>query len=355
MEFSTEAIRPPHGFYAVGLLCFGLGFSHYRIEASGLEAVLESVMIVGLSLIVLYTAYELTDRSLSTAGQWRALLLGIGVSISFTLLALAVWLTWSIGGPHPELSFLLSFATSLGAAVGTRSGLYVVQSEERLTKMQELTKLLRINQRVLRHNLRNELSIALGYLGNIEQETDSEAVRADIDLVRNHLKALLLTTERTRKIVSIWDTNEQSELDLTSILDTQIQQVHKEYPDADIELTCPETCPVVAHIALPLALREAMTNAVEHNAPDVAVRISAEKSDDGMVDVSIADTGTGIPKSDLEAIQIPEETSLAHTQGLGLWILYWTIRMSDGEIEFRENDSTGTVVSITLPSPSNGR
>jgi len=354
MEFSTEAVHPRHGFYAAGALCFGLGLVHYRIQTGGLETLLESLMIVGLSLIVLYTGYELADRSISAAGQWRALWLGIGVAISFTLLALAVWLTWSIGEPHPKQSFLLSFAASLGAAVGTRSGVYVVQSEERLTKTQELTKLLRINQRVLRHNLRNELSIALGYLGNIEQETDSQAVRADIDLVRNHLETLLETTDRTRKIVSIWDTDERCELDLTSVLDEQIRQVREEYPDADVESTLPETCPVVGHVALPLALREAITNAIEHNAADVSVRVDAERGGE-TVTVSIADTGSGIPKFDLEAIGVPEETPLTHTQGLGLWILYWTVRMSDGKIEFRENDPTGTVISITLSTPSNGR
>ncbi|WP_248896620.1 sensor histidine kinase [Haloplanus halobius] len=350
MRVSTESIHPRYGFYAVGWICFGLGLIHYRIEPGGLESVLELVMIVGLSVIVLYTGYELPDQSISAAGQWRALLLGIGVAVSFTTLAFAVWLTWSIDGTHRKFSFLLSFAASLGAAVGTRSSLYAVQSKERLAKTQELTKLLRINQRVLRHNLRNELSIALGYLGNIENEIDSDDLSADLELIRDHLEALLETTDRTRKIVSIWDTDDRSELDLTAILEKQLHQLRQEHPDVDVTSTLPAECRVVAHVALPLAIREVLTNAIEHNPRDVSVHVTLDRRNNGTVALEVADTGTGIPKPDLEAITIPEETPLAHTQGLGLWILYWTVRMSDGTVEFHANEPTGTVVSITLPA-----
>lgn len=350
MSFFTETIRPRHGFYALGSVCFGIGIVHHQLEARGLETVLELLMIAGLSAIVLYTGYELPERSISADGLWRALLLAVLVALAFAALAFLVWLTWSIDGLHRELSFLLAFAASLGAAVGVRGSLYAVESNERLTETRELTKLLKINQRVLRHNLRNELSVALGHLENVERAADAENVDDDLRVIRDHLEALLDTTDRTRKIVSIWDSGDETEHDLTPIVDAQIRRLREEYPTATFGSTLPPECRVTAHSALPLAIREALTNAVEHNPSDVSVDVTAESLADERVRLEISDTGTGIPAPDREAIALPEETPLAHTQGLGLWILYWTVRVSDGTVEFDENEPEGTVVRIVLPA-----
>lgn len=345
-----ETLQPRHGFYMLGCLCFGLGLVHLRVEARGLESVLESLMITGLSLIVLYTAYTLPDRPISTAGKWRALLYGLVITCSFTVLAFAVWVTWSIDGVNPEFSFLLAFAASLGAAVGTNGGLYAVQSNERLTETQELTKLLRINQRVLRHNLRNDLTVALGHLENVEAASETADVSEDLRAIRDSLDALLETTERTRTIVSIWERTDRVELDLIAVLEHQIDQLRAEHEDLTLTARHPDECWVYAHPALSLAIEEALTNAVEHNPDDVSITVTAGVQGDGTATVAIADTGTGIPKPDREAIRLPEETPLAHTQGLGLWILYWTIQMSDGTVVLDENEPQGTVVRVTLPT-----
>jgi len=351
MVFTTEAIHPRHGFYALGWLCFGFGIGHGLLEANGLESVLEMLIIVGVSTIVFHTGYGLHERPISQAGQWRALLEGVVIAGSFTLLAVAVWVTWSLDGINTELSFLLAFAASLGAAVGTRGSLYAVQSNEQLTETDDLTKLLRINQRVLRHNLRNELSVALGHLENIENAAETDDFAHDIDLIRDHLEALLETTTRTRKIVAIWDDADSTTLELTSIIESQIQQVREDHPTGTLSSRLPAECRVTAHSALPLAIREALTNAIEHNSADVSVTVTVECHDES-VHLTIADTGTGIPETDREAITLPEETPLTHTRGLGLWILYWTVRMSDGTVAFENNEPSGTVVRITLPTTS---
>ncbi|QLD87362.1 HAMP domain-containing histidine kinase [Natronomonas halophila] len=310
------------------------------------------LMITGVSTIILYTGYELSGRPISEAGQWRALLIGTLVAGSFAVMAFAIWMTWSLDGRNDELSFLLSFATTLGAAVGTRVSLFAVESNEQLAETQELTKLLRINQRVLRHNLRNELSVVLGHLGNIERATETDDVTDDLRVIREHLDGLLETSDRTRKIVSIWDTPGSVDLELTSVIENQLQQVRQEYPTGTLSSTLPEECWVTAHPALPIAIEEALTNALEHNTTDVSVTVTAAFRDDDTVQLTIADTGTGLPETDREAITLPEETPLSHTRGLGLWILYWATQMSDGTIAFEDNDPTGTVVRITLPAAS---
>ncbi|MFA1611925.1 sensor histidine kinase [Halobellus rubicundus] len=345
-------ISPRYGFYTLGSLCFLLGTQHALFEGQGLETVLESFIIWSLSLFVISTAYTLPDRDISQGGRWRALFLTVGVTVAFMILAVAVWTIWAIRGPPREFSFLVSFAGALGAVVGTRSSVYYVESTERLIKERELSKLLRINQRVLRHNIRNELSIALGYLEIVEAADDVEELPERTRIIRRHLHELLETTDRTRQIVSIWETKTLREFDLTEVVRAQITHIRADYPEVTLTTDLPETCCVRAHPKLSLAIEEAVLNAIEHNSAGVAVTVTLYEAADDSVVVEIADTGVGISEDDWKPIELPAETPLAHTEGLGLWIIYWTVQMSGGSVEFADNDPQGAIVRLVLPSQS---
>ena len=161
---------------------------------------LETALILSLSGVAFYTACDLSQWGLSESGRWRAVRISALAALSFAALAGIVWIIWLID----HHAFKLSFAASLGAAVGSRASLYAVKSGEKLTEAQELATLLSINDRVLRHNIRNELSIGLGYLDGIEETEDREEIAERVGIVRDHLTDLVETSERTRRIASIW-------------------------------------------------------------------------------------------------------------------------------------------------------
>ncbi|WP_281194032.1 HAMP domain-containing sensor histidine kinase [Halorubrum sp. F4] len=350
MSSPPSRIRPQHAVYALGSFCFGLGIVHLLTEGEGLGTILETFVTCSISLLVLVTAYEFPDRPISEAGQWRAVRLGFGVTGAFALLALAVWTIWLVEGNPTELSFLLSFASALGAMVGVRSGLHAVEFDERLEEAEDLGKLLTINQRVLRHNLRNELSIALGHLDNIEIAERVEDTNDDVRIIREHLERLLETTDRTREIVTIWNADRTVEHRLTSMVDERITRVRRKYPGVEISTRFEADPRVRSHPDLPAAVEEALTNAIEHTPPDTSVTVTVRTDSKGSAVLEIADTGEGIPRYDVDAIESPAETPLVHTQGLGLWILYWTLETSDGTLEIAENEPTGTIVRMTFPT-----
>lgn len=352
VPFSPGSIQPKHGVYGLGTLCFGLGVANLFIEGLGVGTALESVIICSISGFVLFTGYQLPNRPISRSGQWQTVQLTVGVMVSFALLALSIWLIWGLEGNQTELFFLVSFASTLGAAVGVRGGLYAIESEERLDEAQDLMKLLKINQRVLRHNLRNELSVALGYLRNIETADSAAETTADARIIEKHLRSLLTTTDRTREIVSIWEENRTVEFDLAAVLDAEVERISAAYPDAEITTRVDADCRVYANAALPRAISEALENAVEHTSTDATITARVYESEAGMAVVEVTDTGEGIPKFDVEALEASEETPLRHTQGLGLWIIYWTVKMSDGTLELLEATPQGTMVRITLPKQS---
>jgi two-component system sensor histidine kinase RegB len=311
---------------------------------------MEAFVICGIALLVVVTGYQLPDRPISRSGRWRALRIAVTVAGSFALLAFAIWLIWYFEGDRGEFGFLIAFATTLGSAVGIRGGLYAVEADERLKEAGDLTKLLTINQRVLRHNLRNELSVALGHLNNIERRARDEETIEDVRTARTHLQTLLETTDRTREIVSIWNTDRRRRFRLRSLLREQVAAVGASHPDVSIATRFDGDPRVESHPALPMAFEEALRNAAEHTPTDAAVTVSLDTDERGSAVVEVSDTGSGIPKFDADAIEGPEETPLVHTQGLGLWIIYWTVEMSEGTFELLENEPTGTTVRVTLPT-----
>lgn len=339
-------IAPRYGFAALGGCCFGLGARHLAHQGQSVGIVLETLLILGLSSVAFYTVRDLPRWGISRSGQWRAVRIGAGTALGFAALAGVVWVIWLIGHHAFKLSFLLSLAASLGAAVGSRGGLYAVKADEQLTEAQELATLLSINDRVLRHNIRNELSVALGYLTEIRDADGSPETRAQVATIREHLESLLETSDRTRRLASIWRTDARCSVDLVAVVEEEVAQLTADAPDATIRTELPERCVVRTHPSVPVAIEEALRNAVEHNDDvTVTVRVWCEDS----VHLVVADDGRGIPRIERRTLRNTEETPLEHTEGIGLWLIYWATTRAGGTVEFAANEPRGTAVRIQLP------
>jgi signal transduction histidine kinase len=70
------------------------------------------------------------------------------------------------------------------------------------------------------------------------------------------------------------------------------------------------------------------------------------------VEITIRDTGTGIPKADLLDIFKPYFTTKEEGTGLGLAICYGIIKGHDGDIEVESEAGKGTTFRIFLPERS---
>lgn len=115
----------------MGLTGVGLAMFLLAVDGIRMGTVLQAIMIAALSVIVLGSAFRLGAHEISTSGRWRALGVTAVITGSFTLLSVAVWLTWFLDGLGGDPLFVLSFAATLGAAVGSRASIYYVQSRER--------------------------------------------------------------------------------------------------------------------------------------------------------------------------------------------------------------------------------
>lgn len=88
------------------------------------------------------------------------------------------------------------------------------------------------------------------------------------------------------------------------------------------------------------------------------ISIFAEEHDKGIV-ISIADNGNGFPKDVLEKIRHSEKVQQTENKsGLGMWSTFNRLKRYYGDgygLEIVKSDYSGSTVTITIPTQSNGR
>jgi PAS domain S-box-containing protein len=225
-----------------------------------------------------------------------------------------------------------------GKVVGTNA--LFVDVTELKRRNQQLTVL----NRILRHNIRNDLTAIDGYLEMAMELTDGEANERLSDIA-NRTRSLLSTTEVADRVRRSLDQTEVAEQDLGESVEVLVERAREDFPGASIDATV-RSVPARATAALDYALWELIQNACEHagDAPDieVAVRKNGEQAI-----VTVTDNGPGIPEQERRILERGEETKLDHGSGLGLWLVYWVLESSGGALEFDCDD--GTEVSVSLP------
>ncbi|MGM0397848.1 MAG: PAS domain S-box protein [Halobacteriota archaeon] len=226
------------------------------------------------------------------------------------------------------------------------------QLEEQRDRARDLRQRLSVLNRIMRHDLRTSVNIIKGNASLASARHDLEM----LETIQNQADEILEIAENARLIeeslAATGDANADQEV--TSLLQTKIAKLRQEHPSVSIDSTLPEELPVSAHHRLDAALEQLLRNAVEHNDADrpvVQVRLRRPGTDH--VEIVIADNGPGIPDGEIEPLNAEIEHALRHTSGLGLWIAYWLVHESGGDISFDENEPRGTTVTIRLPQAQN--
>lgn len=222
-----------------------------------------------------------------------------------------------------------------------------------VTDKEDRTRQLHVVDRVLRHNVRNEMSIIRGYAERIRDLADGE-IREDADRIIAHADDLLTTSEKSRNITHVLEGAPGIEsIDVSTLVSAVAEELREEHSSVEVETETPERVRAFATGAIRDAVEELARNAVIHNGHDrPSVELRVDTADDEVV-LSVLDDGPGIPEMDRNILEGGRETNeLYHGSGLGLWMVYWAVQRSGGSIDVREREPRGSAVSITLPRAS---
>lgn len=218
-----------------------------------------------------------------------------------------------------------------------------------ITDLEERTRQLRVIDNILRHNLRNSLTVIRSQAERLQQELPDDAA-AELETILTEAEKLESTGKKSRAITKVLSDEPQlKRIGLAASVRSIAESVRSDHPDADVDVTTPEHTVVSATFNLDTALEELVRNAIVHSdgqSPTVELRV--EQVDDA-VSVHIVDDGPGISEMDREVLETGRAIEdLYHGSGLGLWLVYWIVDRSNGSISVSENGLPGTAVTITL-------
>ena len=214
---------------------------------------------------------------------------------------------------------------------------------------------LQVANRVLRHNLRNDMNVVHGLAERIEaaEADDPAAVAARI---QSKVEGVVATSEKVREMTRIEPSavSETSPTDLATVAET----VAAEYDGAEGVCLEADASPAEAAVAdesaLVTALSNLLENAIEHNdGEERRVRVVTDRDGDRTC-LRVVDNGPGLPAEEREVLRREAETPLKHSRGLGLWLASWSARASGGELSVESSDADGTTVRIDFPPAHRG-
>ena len=218
-----------------------------------------------------------------------------------------------------------------------------------VTEREERARQLRVVDRVLRHNLRNDLTVISLEAQRIAAGANGELSDA-AEAIQNHADGLLITSDKSRNITDVLSEQpERESIDATGILRQAVDEVED---CVEVTLEAPEQAVLVSAVTgLRTAVEELVTNAVVHNdQSDPAVELSLERGEES-VSLRVADNGPGMAAMDRDVLENGRAIEdLYHGSGLGLWLVYWTVQRSGGTITVQNRTPRGTVVDLELPT-----
>lgn len=214
---------------------------------------------------------------------------------------------------------------------------------------------LEVAQRVLRHNLRNDLMIIRGWVEMLV-ETSTDTQQQAVERVLTTIDRLTNISEKTRLMAQLDSspTGSHPLFDLSTRLPAIIEEFRSTYSEAtiELELSSTDTLLVPTDERAETAITNAIENAIEHNPSDDPWVGIVVKEENGQVQIHIQDNGHGIPEMEQAVIEKGEETPLEHGTGLGLWLIYWCVTTAGGTVSFDEREPRGSTITLIFPLAS---
>ncbi|MFD1646474.1 PAS domain-containing sensor histidine kinase [Haloarchaeobius litoreus] len=208
---------------------------------------------------------------------------------------------------------------------------------------------LAVMDKLLRHNIRNDMNVVIGEAENVEAEGGPE-VAGRMRVIRDTAAQLIMTAEKQREIIELLTgPGTPEEVDLSGAVTRVGRAMRERYPEAVIEVDVPETAPAFALGGIETAIAELAENAIVHATDETPTLRLACRMTEESVAVEVVDDCEPIPEYEYRVITGDHEMDdLYHGSGVGLWLVYWLVELSDGDIEFETRESSGNRVRLTF-------
>jgi PAS domain S-box-containing protein len=226
---------------------------------------------------------------------------------------------------------------------------HFVGFQQDVTARKRRERLISVLNRVLRHNLRNDMTVVAGnaeLLAARHEGTVSEVAGEILETART----LTGLSEKAQTLeTAMSDPEQPAPRDVVTDVQAAVEEIRTAHTGVDLTVDAPDTKRVIGTSRVQLAIEELCQNAVKHGGEEPTITCRVEDSDRKDVAVRVSDDGPGLDAAEREVVRTGSESPLAHGSGLGLWLVSWIVTSVGGTVTTTVED--GTTVTAHLPAP----
>lgn len=222
-----------------------------------------------------------------------------------------------------------------------------------ITEYTDTSRRVSLLSRIMRHNLRNDLTVIAGRAHQIQSEVNTDRISQHTEKIEEKTNDIDRMTESVREIerTTTPAQNRRIHKNAFDVVTKTVDELSDKYPNAKFSVEEQTEMWFSIDTAFNQALRHAIENGIVHsNSPVPSVTVTVDESPNtGRVEVSISDSCPPIPEIELNALdESIENTDVAHGTGVGLFVMKWCIESLGGELTF-DRANSGNTVSLYLP------
>ena len=247
----------------------------------------------------------------------------------------------------------------LGESFNTLMGTVETQFAARLESEQRMRQFLADAS----HELRTPLTSIRGYAelsrmrrasGEPEQADTLDRIESEGTRMSRLVDDLLLLARSDQGAPPQWEP-----VDVGELIEDAVEGARAVFPQRRIDaVTPPDGLSVLAdHDQLLRVLRNLITNAAVHTAPDGPIRVIGQTETDEVV-LRIVDAGPGLPPDEAQHVferfwrADKARTRARGGSGLGLSIVASIVQAHGGTVDFESTVEGGSTVTVRLPVPA---
>ena len=233
-------------------------------------------------------------------------------------------------------------------------GSYVLGEITDITDYKHNDRRVSLFHRLLRHNLRNNITVITGYANQITDVTDAESIATCGSRIETAATDLSRTVESMKQIEETLTREREATTKQPAVaaVAATVADLRKRFPAASISVTEHSELWIAVDDAFEYALTHAIENAIEHAetaAPSVEITID-DSPNTGRAEIRIDDEAPPIPSAELDALDDRAATTpTRHGSGCGLFVMKWSIESLGGELRIEPGSGGGNSVFFYLP------
>ena len=282
---------------------------------------------------------ELSLSAIQVKGRWHA----VGIARDITR---RKKISDELKKYQENLEEILSERTAELKKTNEQLNLEIEERKKAEEKLIQLNEILRMINKILRHDILNELTVVSGSIEVYKENRDKRLLDSAYKSVERSVELI----KKMRELEALVATGGSLKPFSARELIEEVLSGYIDFEERKIDITVNGDATILADEAFSSVVSNMIRNSIIHGKAD-RIEITIEKKGD-FCEIRIADNGEGIPDEIKEEIFEEGFSGDSKSTGLGLYIARKTIERYGGSIKVEDNHPSGAVFIITLKTVS---